>query len=173
LYLQAVKCHAPSSERKEQLKEETDKLKEEKKNELNKVYGGDNLSDQCPIEAVKYYLNQKLKREISHHKIKKTETITASSMPVKFVRFKATAIMFKYIYYKIIYSLYGIRYLGKLEYKIKNSYKGEKISQQQYKKLEYDISSFYEKRYGEVDSSDADSKSQSNSSNADGRNEER
>jgi hypothetical protein len=49
---------------KEEKKLTSDKLKEEtdkKKNEVYKVYGGDNVSDKCPIEAVKLYLDQKLK----------------------------------------------------------------------------------------------------------------
>ncbi|MGB6528282.1 MAG: hypothetical protein WBF33_09260 [Candidatus Nitrosopolaris sp.] len=105
--------------------------------------------DENPMKAVEDYLRLQFKQIYVTEKRKNNhyeKRPVGWSVPSIVAWVKAIDILNQYVYYKIIHSLHGIRHLDKLKNKINDSYKREKISQQQYEKLEYDISLFYKKK---------------------------
>ena len=61
------------------------------------MYGGDNVSDKCPIEAVKLYLDQKLKEIYKTKMHPKKERLQPGPMPSIFVWPKAIVIEHGYL----------------------------------------------------------------------------
>jgi hypothetical protein len=132
------------------LKEDITKLKEEEKEmklkekELLDGYGGNKEWDKDLIEAVKNYLDKKLKEMYDAEKRENNQyekQLADLSVSSKVAR--------KYVFYKIVHTLHPTRRLHKFKAKIKDSYKEGKISKQQYEQLEKDISSVCKERYDE------------------------
>lgn len=91
--------------------------------------------DENPMKAVEDYLRLQFKQIYVTEKRKNNhyeKRPVGWSVPSIVAWVKAIDILNQYVYYKIIHSLHGIRHLDKLKNKINDSYKREKISQQQY-----------------------------------------
>jgi hypothetical protein len=127
-------------EKEKEVRKLKDVMEVSKLEDFLDVYVGDKKSDNHSIEAVKYYLNQKLKER---YDAEKREKNYCADMSVP------SLVAWKYAYFKIVHALHPTRRLDELKTKIKGSYKNGRISQQQYVNLENKISLFCKESYEE------------------------